>query len=278
MNQNNVIALGLSALVIGGLALLRKPSATVVPTPRPGTEDRQFNDARRRVEMYSQQLEWAGGGSPAQREQIAAALEVQATALEGFGQSPQTVALLRESARVIRAGQTPVLPPPIPTPVPDPTPPPPTPTPGLPTITPDQVAAIIAAAEAQAATLPPGTRATVAMYLLELANRPGTDLAVRAQLLAAAARISPLTGTGRGAASPPAVSRELTARYAELRDCCSAFLHGVADIDVATLGAADRTTRELYYAGDSDRAANLGELASASYARARIPRPQAVAT
>ena len=256
MNQNDYVALGLSALVVGGLAVFgrklggqqppqqpcpfgmsRAPDGTCpgpppfgppvfppgpTPPPAPGS-DPQYEAARRAIESLVAALQAQGGGTPAQREQAAQVLDTQAATLEASGQSPAAVGLLRQASQQLRSGQLPVVPPgPNPAPVPAPFPFPPFPNPFGP--------------PASSAPRPPGTAGTAA--------------------------------TGQ-----TAPSADLTARYTELRDHCADYLQGARPIDPATLGAADRTSTDLHRAGDAYRAADLGALATASYARVGIARP-----
>lgn len=243
MNQNDLVALGLGALVIGGLAVLgpklgqqepeprRPPGVNPLPSPFPpapgpgptpgGGEDPQLEAARQAIAALVTALQAQGGGTPAQREQAAQTLEAQANTLEASRQSPQAVALLRQAAQQLRSGQLPNVPP-----SPNPSPPPTGPTGPFPF------------------PFPPFTPP-----------------------------VAP--GTGQ-AATAPEPSADLMARYTELRERCADFLQGARAIDQATLGAADRTSTDLLRAGDMNRAADLGALATASYARAGIPRPMPV--
>ena len=243
MNQNDYIALGLSALVVGGLAVFGKqlggqqpppnPNPPIGPffppptPPAPGT-DPQYDAARRTIDAFFAALQLQGGGSPQQREQAAQELDRQALQLEASRQSPAAVALLRQASQQLRSGgQLPVPPSPNPAPVPG--------IPGFPPfVNPFQ---------------PPTSSSAPAAP-----RAPGT------------------AGTGEQAA-PSAPSEDLMARYTELRDHCADYLQGARAIDPATLGAADRTSTDLLRTGDTNRAADLGALATASYARAGIARP-----
>ena len=252
MNQNDYVALGLSALVVGSLAVFgprlggQQPAPPnpnpnpspfpplpfpppgvnpLPPPPAPGT-DPQYEAARRTIEALTLALQAQGGGTPAQRESAAQALDAQAAAP---GQSPAAAALLRHASLQLRSGQLPVVPP-SPSPGPAPAPGPFGPFGPIPPIGP----------------VPPFT--------------PG-----------GAARTSGTPTTGE--AAPNA---DLTARYTELRNHLADYLQGARTIDSATLGAADRTSTDLLRAGDAQRASDLGALATASYARAGIARPQPV--
>lgn len=214
--ENTLLAVGLTALVVGGgvyyftrrqAAAAPGPGPAVVPpgppivppgpppAPPPGPAPAVSELVRQTIEGFVAQLQTAGGGSPAQREQVAVALEAQANQLAVSGGRPEDVQALRSAAFVIRMGQTPTLPP---------------------------------------------------------------------------IRQTFTTSTGHAVIAP-----ELAMRYRALRDACARFLEGQAQIDLPTLGAADRTARDLYLIGDQARASDLGTLASASYARAGVPRPMA---
>ena len=305
MNQNDYIAIGLGTLVVGGLALfgskLAKPPSGPGPQPQPGPQpgpfppppagDPQYEAARRALETIVAALQAQGGGTQPQRDQAATALEAQATTLEASGQSPAAVALLRQGAQQLRSGQLPNVPPspnptPTPGPLPFPFPFPPatstpapvgTPSPAAPGTPPAPPSAellrardAIARAEREIAEAP-GNRRAVA-DLLAASAAAYSDRAAAEAMRTAAARLA--SGAATGQAAP--ASDDLSARYKELRDHCADFLQGARTIDPATLGAADRTTSDLLRAGDTNRSADLGALATASYARAGIARPAAV--
>ena len=190
-DQNTLLTVVLTSLLVGGGVYLvtrqmqqRGPAVQPVPNPfpgppvfppapptPPGPAPGPSDAVRQAIEQFVAQLQAAGGGSPAQREQIAVVLEAQAVQLAASGGRPEDVQSLRTAAAAIRAGQTPVLPP----------------------------------RQAFAAT----------------------------------------TFTGQAVIAP-----ELAMRYGTLRDACARYLGGQAGIDLPTLGAADRTTRDLYLVGD----------------------------
>ena len=300
MNQNDLVALGLSVLVIGGLAVfgpkLGEQRRLLPPTPNPNERptppgsDPQYEAARRTIEALGVALQAQGGGTQAQREQMAQVLDAQAATP---GQSPAAAALLRQAAQQLRSGQLPTVPPspnpaPAPAPFPFPFPPATAPAPGgaAPTAPPapppsaDVLRArdAIRSAERQIAEAPsPASRQAISSRLM--ASRADyQDAAAVEEIRAAAARIASGSGTaataGTGQTAPSAAN--LMARYTELRDHCADYLQGARAIDAATLGAADRTSADLQRAGDMNRAADLGALATASYARAGIARPVAV--
>lgn len=311
MNQNDLVALGLAGLVVGGLAVFGKqlgaqqqpqpaPNPNVLPpvpnpfpvppgpnpTPTPGG-DPQLEAARQTLATLMAALQAQGGGTQAQRDQAAQVLESQAATLEATGQSPAAVALLRQSAQTLRQGQMPPVPPsPNPTPVnPFPFPPIPnpfpvqTPAPAGGTMSPAPAASpsaellrarqAISEANRQAMEEPSSANRTLLARRLTETLGAYQDATALSELRAAIARFSG-PATGQVASAPVA---DLMSRYTELRDHCADFLQGARDIDPATLGAADRTAVDLLGAGDKLRAADLGALATASYARAGIARP-----
>ena len=358
MNQNDLVALGLSVLVIGGLAVfgpkLGEQRRLLPPTPNPNERptppgsDPQYEAARRTIEALGVALQAQGGGTQAQREQMAQVLDAQAATP---GQSPAAAALLRQAAQQLRSGQLPNVPP-APNPAPAPTPRPPTDVNALlaqaaqftafAAANPTQARAedadalgqaLLAAGrpiEAQAmfalaaqlrgrpapggaAPVPPAAsppsadvlRARDAIRRVEsdlekiysaavppppfpIAQSRGGDLeativnyqdpAAIAMIRTAVARLRSGIRSGlmpaTGQVTPSASSAgDLMARYTELRDHLADFLQGARAIDAATLGAADRTSTDLQRAGDMNHAADLGALATASYARAGIARP-----
>ena len=308
MNQNDLVALGLGTLVVGGLAIFgrqlvkQQPVAPpgVLPGPPPGVlpgplpappapgTDPQLDAARQAIATLVAALQAQGGGTPAQREQAAQVLDTQAATLQASGQSPQAVALLRQASAQLRSGQLPVVPP-SPNPAPAPAPFPfPFPFPvqasappaggATPAATPSadvvRARAAIRAAERQATDAPANRQAIATQLATSRASY--NDPAAVEEIRVAAARIaSNAPATGQDANVPGVPSADLAARYTELRDHCADFLQGARTIDPATLGAADRTSTDLLVAGDRQRAADLGALATASYARAGIARPVA---
>ena len=228
MNQNDLVALGLAGLVVGGLAVFGRqlgaqptpgpnPNPNVLPPvpnpfppnpnpnpPAPGG-DPQLEAARRTLETLMAALQAQGGGTQAQRDQAAQVLETQAMTLEATGQSPAAIALLRQSAQALRRGQMPPVPP---SPNPAPTPVQPFPFPPFPNPFPVQTApppaggaaasadllrarAAITSAERQLAEAPtnPTNRQAIASRLRD-SRTSYQDPAAQAEILAAAGRIA----------------------------------------------------------------------------------------
>ena len=289
MNQNDYIAIGLGTLVVGGLALYGRQLALSAPKPgpQPGPGpfppappggDPQYEAARQTLATLIAALQAQGGGTQAQRDQAAIVLEQQAATFAAQG-SPAAADLLRQAALQLRSGQLPNVPPsPNPAPAPGPLPFPFPPVPPVPVGASAPSGQLlrardaIARAEREIAEAPANRREVADLLAASAAAYSDRDAAEA--MRAAAARLA--SGAATGQAAPASPSDDLAARYKEMRDHCADYLQGARAIDAATLGAADRTASDLLRAGDANRSADLGALASASYARAGIARPVAV--
>ena len=107
------------------------------------------------------------------------------------------------------------------------------------------------------------------------------------ELRDAAMRIAPLPGPMPAPGPAPAptptprpTTPTLLERFDTLRTRAQRYLAdltGVEAVDATTLMEMERTTRELQAGGEAARATELGALTAASYAKSKLPRPQAVA-
>ena len=269
--QNNLVALGLSAAILGGLYFIREqtlkkgasptpfppgPTPPGPPTPGP-TTDPNVEAARTLIRQFEAQV--AAGATPAQRQAMADQLVLAANGIQAT--SPQAAAELRDAAVRIRGGVAPG--------------PSPGPAPG-PTVDPNLEAARVIIRQyeqqIQAGATEAQRRAMADQLELSANAIQLTSPQAAAELREAASRIRPATGTGQ-------VTAPLVDRYDGLRGQAVRYLQDVTGqepMDATSLGAMDRTTRDLYTVGDQARSNELGALATACYAKKQIPRPTAV--
>ena len=272
MQQRDYVALGLTAAVIVGVLSTRKESPAGASTaPGPGPADANLQQARVLIQTLEAQ---AQNASPAQREAIAQQLATAAIALQAS--SPQAAAELQAAAGRIRGGGGVAPPPP-------------------------QDGALQAARtlitqlEAQAANAAPGDRLVIATQLEAAATTvEATSPQAATELRAAANRVRsgtlPQPGGGTPPppaapgpapipAPPPANTAALIQRYDGLKAKAEQYLAdqtATIPMDIATLGAMDRTAADLAAAGDAARAQTMVTLATASYQKRGLQRPIAM--
>jgi hypothetical protein len=281
MRRKDYIALGLTAAVLLGVGMTRKPAeAKTAPAPTP-TVDPAVQQARVLIQTLEAQ---AANATPQQREAIAQQLDSTANAVAAT--SPQAASELHAAATRIRGGGAPTPVPPLPTPTPIPIPPPPAPTPVDQNV--QAARTLISTLETQINLSPPEQRQAqrqAAATQLENAALAveATSPQAAAEMRAAAQRfrggVAPPPGTG---ANPgPVTTSNILDRFEALRARAEQYLNDQTasiPMDMSTLGAMDRTARELaesapFNPQNAARAETMVGLASRSYQKRGLQRP-----